>query len=217
MQKIFLETNDKKLINSVENSFPEYPVVQVSRENKLSRFEHLREASYGSVFYSDQNPNTETPMSFGFGKPSVSAIKTSLDYSKLRVSLVNEEELFTKYVGGVEVLPRDLILLANTKNWEEDVESILNIVPDTGWTTIGFIAVNSSAKLSELYSDVFSYSTFLSGDSSSKSKLIYAGIEFVDISHLDRDEDAGRWIRELTRRPEVWEVSEVDLEFKREG
>lgn len=215
MQKIFLETHDDNLITEIQKELPEHQVVHLSSAKELSRMEHLREASVGSVLYSS-NPETRPyPMCIG-AYVSIDAIEPALKYSLSRVNNI-PKDLLTNFVGGVQAYPRDLIILANKKDWEAEAESLLQTLPENYWPTVGFASVNNAEKLTELYEEVFYYTTFLSGDQSSKSKLSLANVDFVDISSLPRSKDSGLTIRELTRRPETWETREIDTEFKREG
>ena len=215
MQKIFLETHDDNLITEIQNKLPDYQVVHLTSAKELSRMEHLREASYGSVLYSSNPSTRHYPMCIG-SYVSLDAIEPALNYSLGRVENISDG-LMTNYLGPVQVYPRDLIILANKKGWEEEAERVVEVLPDNFWTTVGFATVNNADKLSELYRDVFYYTTFLAGDSSSKSKLSLSNVEFFDISDLPRNIDSGLTIRELTRRAELWETLDIDTEFKREG
>lgn len=215
MQKIFLETHDDNLIKEIQNELPDYQVVRLSSAKELSRMEHLREASFGSVLYSS-NPETRPyPMCIG-AFVSVDAVEPALKFSLSRVENI-PKGLLTNFIGGVQAYPRDLIILANKKGWDLEAESLLETLPENYWPTVGFASVNNADKLSELYEDVFHYTTFLAGDPSSKSKLSLSQVEFVDVSDLPHDKNTGLTIRELTRRPETWETREIDTEFKREG
>lgn len=215
MQKIFLETQDEKLIKEVQNGLPDYQVVQLLSVKELSRIEHLREASNGSVLYSE-NPDARKYPTFIGRYVSVEAIEPALKFTQSRIDNI-PKGLLSNFLGGVQAYPRDVIVFANKKNWLEEAESLLNVLPENFWPTVGFVSVNNADKLSELYEDVFYYSTFLAGDEPSKKKLDHAKAEYIDITHLGRDIDAGLWVRELTRRPETWETREIDTEFKREG
>lgn len=215
MQKIFLETQDDNLIREVQSELPDYQVVSLSSGKELSRLEHLREASNGSVLYSSNPESRHYPMYIG-AYVSTDAIEPALSFIRSRLDSIPVGFL-SNFIGGIQAFPRDLIILANNKKtWEEEVRSLLNVLPENFWGTVGFASVNNADKLSELYNDIFYYSTILAGDESSKKKLDHVGVEYVDISSLSRDTDGGLWVRELTRRPETWETKDIDLDFKRE-
>lgn len=200
---IFLETNDENLIEDLGNHF------EISADIPVSRLLHMKKAAEGLLLFSANSPS---PMRVGpVSAVTPSKVMSTLEYVERKK---NDCKIFSRYLGGLLVFPRDVFVISNTKTWENQVEEILEILPDTWWPTSGFIAVNNADKLVEAYERVFPYSTFIAVDKASKAKLEYTGIEYVDATHLGRTKDDGLWFRELTRRPENWSMIE-DPDFKR--
>lgn len=217
MQKIYLETQDDNLIKKLKRGLPDYRVVPLKSVKALSRLDHLIEASNGSILFTDNSEYRSYPMFIGkVSSVTVESVDASLAYTLNRLNNIPENST-KNFIGSVVAYPRDIFVVANTKSWLTEAESLLETLPESFWMTTGFVTVNNANKLLELYDDVFHYSTFLAMDKSSKSKLEYAELDFIDISDIPRDVSGGLTIRELTRRVEMWETKEIDTEFKREG